>query len=382
MSKNIVVAVDSFKGSLASMEAGQAIAKGIKLADSENTVTVFPLADGGEGTVAAITRAKTHKVVKPVVKSPLGDDVECSYCILDDGTTAVMEMSAASGLTLVPRSLRNPMNTSTFGVGQMIRDAMDKGCRRFIIGVGGSATNDGGTGMLTALGFKFLNEKGERIQPGAKGLESLTKIETENADKRLMECEFTVACDVTNSLCGENGCSMIFGPQKGASFEDAKVMDGWMQNFARLTKEVILHSDENAPGTGAAGGLGFAFMAYLGGRLTPGIDIVIAETGIEEVIRNADIVVTGEGRLDMQSFMGKAPVGIAKIAKKYGKVVIAISGSVDGSGAENDLIDACFAAVHEPCTLAQAMDKDYAMQNLTLVAEQVFKLAERLTISV
>ncbi len=378
MSKNIVVAVDSFKGSLTSMEAGQAIAKGIKLADSENTVTVFPLADGGEGTVAAITSAKEHKIVKTVVKSPLGDEIECSYCVLDDGTTAVMEMSAASGLTLVPRSLRNPMNTSTFGVGQMIRDAMDKGCRRFIIGVGGSATNDGGTGMLTALGFRFLNSKGEKIQLGAKGLENLAKIETENADARLMECEFTIACDVTNPLCGDNGCSAVFGPQKGASFEDAQIMDVWMQNFAELTKEVLPHADENAPGTGAAGGLGFAFMAYLGGKLTPGIDIVIAETGIEEAIRNADIVVTGEGRLDMQSFMGKAPVGIAKIAKKYGKVVIAISGSVDGSGADNDLIDAYFAALHEPCTLAQAMDKDYAANNLTHTAQQIFRLAKQL----
>ncbi len=374
MSLSVVVAVDSFKGSLTSLEAGQAIAKGIKLADNENTVTVFPLADGGEGTVAAITSAKAHKWVKVVAKNPLGKDTECGYGILEDGTTAVMEMSAAAGLTLVPRNLRNPMETSTFGVGQMIMDALDKGCRRFIVGVGGSATNDGGTGMLTALGFRFLNNKGEEIQFGAKGLENLAKIETENADTRLRECEFTIACDVTNPLCGSNGCSMIFGPQKGASFEDTKVMDGWMQNFARLTKEMLPGADENVPGAGAAGGLGFAFMAYLGGRLTPGIDIVIKETGIEESIKNADVVVCGEGRLDMQSFMGKAPMGIAKIAKKHGKVVVAISGSVDGSGADNNLIDAYFAALHEPCTLAQAMDKDYAMQNLTLVAEQIFRL--------
>ncbi len=377
MSVNIVVAVDSFKGSLTSLEAGQAIAKGIKLADSENIVTVFPLADGGEGTVAAITSAKTHRVAKTVVKDPLGNDIECSYCVLDDGNTAVMEMSAAAGLTLVPRNLRNPMNTSTFGVGQMILDAIDKGCRRFIVGVGGSATNDGGVGMLTALGFRFLNAKGEEIQLGAKGLENLAKIETEKADARLSECEFTIACDVTNPLCGSSGCSMIFGPQKGASFEDAQIMDSWMQNFARFTKEVLLDADANAPGAGAAGGLGFAFMAYLGGKLTPGIDIVIRETGIEEAIRNADIVITGEGRLDMQSFMGKAPVGVAKIAKKHGKIVIAISGSVDGSGAENDLIDAYFTALREPCTLAQAMDKDYATNNLTLAARQIFRLVKR-----
>ena len=374
--KKIVVAIDSFKGSLSTFEAGKAIEEAAKEMYENSEVTISPIADGGEGTVEAIISATNGELVRTVVCNPLGEKIEATYGFIPHTKTAIIEMSAAAGITLIEESERNPMNTTTFGVGEMILDAISKGCRKFVIGIGGSATNDGGVGMLQALGFEFLDKNGKQVLLGAKGLKDIAIIKTENAVKKLKECSFCVACDVKNVLCGDNGCSAIYGPQKGATPEMIKDMDLWLGNYAQLTKEVIQTSDANIPGTGAAGGMGFAFLSYLNASLMSGIELVMKETDLESHIKDADIVVTGEGRLDGQSYMGKAPVGVAKLAKKYNKPVIAFSGCVTEEAINcNDYgIDAFFPIVRKPCTLDEAMNIDNAYKNLKDTAYQVFRL--------
>ena len=374
--KKIVVAIDSFKGSLSTFGAGKAIEEAAKEVYENAEVTISPIADGGEGTVEAIVSATNGEFVRTVVTNPLGEKIEAKYGFIPHAKTAIIEMSAAAGITLIEESERNPMNTTTFGVGEMILDAISKGCRKFVIGIGGSATNDGGVGMLQALGFEFLDKNGKQVLLGAKGLKDIAVIKTENAVKELKECSFCVACDVKNVLCGDNGCSAIYGPQKGATPEMIKDMDLWLGNYAQLTKEVIQTSDANIPGTGAAGGMGFAFLSYLNASLMSGIELVMKETDLESHIKDADLVVTGEGRLDGQSYMGKAPVGVAKLAKKYNKPVIAFSGCVTEEAINcNDYgIDAFFPIVRKPCTLEEAMNINNAYKNLKDTAYQVFRL--------
>ena len=370
----IVIAIDSFKGSLSSLEAGNAVADGICRVYTDAEIQVCPVADGGEGTVNAIISATKGELHTVTVSDPLCRPIESSYGIVGD--TAFIEMAAASGITLVSENEKNPLNTTTYGVGELIKDAIQKGIRHFVIGICGSATNDGGIGMLSALGFGFLDKYGNSVPFGAKGLEGLASIRTSNVLKGLKECTFKVACDVKNPLCGENGCSEIFAPQKGATDEMIKKMDKWLQRFADLTKSILPHSDPDLPGSGAAGGLGFALRSYLGATLTPGIDLIIEATKLEALIKNADIVITGEGKLDGQSYMGKAPVGVAKLAKKYGKPVIAFSGAVtpDARICNDHGIDAFFPAVRKPCTLDEAMDNENAKTNLADSAEQVFRV--------
>ena len=374
--KKIVVAIDSFKGSLSTFEAGKAIEEAAKEVYENAEVTISPIADGGEGTVEAIVSATNGELVRTVVTNPLGEKIETKYGFIPHTKTAIIEMSAAAGITLIEESERNPMNTTTFGVGEMILDAISKGCRKFVIGIGGSATNDGGVGMLQALGFEFLDKNGKQVLLGAKGLKDIAIIKTENAVKKLKECSFCVACDVKNVLCGDNGCSAIYGPQKGATPEMIKDMDLWLGNYAQLTKEVIQTSDANIPGTGAAGGMGFAFLSYLNASLMSGIELVMKETDLESHMKDADLVVTGEGRLDGQSYMGKAPVGVAKLAKEYNKPVIAFSGCVTEEAINcNDYgIDAFFPIVRKPCTLEEAMNINNAYKNLKDTAYQVFRL--------
>lgn len=374
--KKIVVAMDSFKGSLSSIDAGRAMEEAAKKVYRDVKVTVCPMADGGEGTVEAIVRAHHGQFVKVDVCGPLGEKVEAVYGLIPKTKTAVIEMSAAAGIVLVPKDRRNPMHTTTFGVGEMIKDAVSKGCRRFVIGIGGSATNDGGVGMLAALGFSFLDAEGKPIALGATGLKDLAEIRTDNAMKELKECSFCIACDVTNILCGEKGCSAVFGPQKGATAEMIRDMDWWLLNFARLTKKEIPTADETIPGTGAAGGLGFAFLSYLNAMLVSGTKLVIQETGLENHIKDADLVITGEGRLDGQTCMGKAPSGVAEVAKKYHKPVIAFSGCAeeDAPLCHDFGIDAFFPIIRKPCTMEEAMDTENAYENLKATAEQVFRL--------
>ena len=373
---NIVVAIDSFKGCLSSIEAGEAIREGILKAIGHANVQVRPLADGGEGTVEALALGMQGRIEKVKVTGPLGELAEAQYGIISESKMAIIEMSAAAGITLVEEKKRNPLNTTTYGVGELIKDAIEKGCRYFIVGIGGSATNDGGIGMLQALGYEFLDEKGDQVPFGAKGLSLIKKISDENVLPQLKECIFKVACDVTNPLCGELGCSAVFGPQKGASPEMIWDMDIWLSDYAKLTQVKYPNANMNQAGTGAAGGLGFAFLSYMNATLESGVKIVLEETKLESYIKDADIVVTGEGRLDGQTIMGKAPIGVAQMAKKYGKKVIAFSGCVtdDAVLCNEHGIDAFFPILRTVTTLEEAMKPDVARKNLVATVEQVFRL--------
>ena len=372
----IVIAIDSFKGSLSSMEAGKAAAEGIKRANPQAETVVRPLADGGEGTVEALVQGMGGVLQTISVTGPLGDPADCTYGIIEETKTAVLEMSGAAGITLVPDEKRNPLYTTTYGVGEAIKDAIQKGCRRFLVGIGGSATNDGGAGMLQALGFGFLDKEGRQIPHGAIGLKHLASITTDHILEELSECEFQIACDVENPLCGEKGASAVYGPQKGATPKMIEDMDAWLLRYARLAKEKFQKADENYPGTGAAGGLGFAFLTFTNAALMSGIQIVLAETQLERYISKADMVITGEGRLDGQTAMGKAPVGVAELAKKYNLPVIAFAGSVtkDAKECNQKGIDAFFPILREITTLEEAMEPERAKNNLIDTAEQVFRL--------
>ncbi len=372
---NVVVAIDSFKGSLSSLQAGNAVKEALIKADKASTAEVFFLADGGEGTVEAMYEGLGGEIKEIEVTGPIFNKVKSRYLILPD-KTAVIEMATAAGLNLVPENKRNPMDTTTFGVGELIKDAIASGCRNFIIGIGGSATNDGGTGMLSALGYDFRDENNETIPLCGKGLEHLYEISARNVLPELKDCKFRIACDVNNPLCGKNGCSYIFAPQKGASEDDIIKMDLWLKKYAEITKTISADADSDFPGAGAAGGLGFAFRTFTNAELESGIDIIIDAICLEDGIKNCDIVVTGEGRLDSQTVMGKAPIGVAKLAKKYGKKVIAFSGII-GNGAEvcnEHGIDAFFPIVRTITTAESAMKPDNAYKNLIDTAYQVFRL--------
>ena len=371
-----VIAIDSLKGSLSSVEAGQAIAEGIKKADAKADVVIRPLADGGEGTVEALVCGMNGTLQHVKVTGPLGEPVVCEYGIIDETKTAVIEMSGAAGITLVPDTKKNPLYTTTYGVGEVIRDAIEKGCRRFIVGIGGSATNDGGIGMLQALGYGFLNKDGQQVPFGAIGLKELETITDTYVLPELAECEFKIACDVTNPLCGENGCSAVYGPQKGANPSMIMEMDKWLRYYAALAREKFPKANPNEPGTGAAGGLGFAFLTFTNAVLESGIKIVLEETKLESFVKDADVVVTGEGRLDFQTAMGKAPVGVAGLAKKFDIPVLAFAGSVtkDATECNKNGIDAFFPILRGISTLEEAMKPENAKQNLTDTAEQAFRL--------
>ena len=371
-----VIAIDSLKGSLSSIEAGQAIAEGIRKADAKADVVIRPLADGGEGTVEALVCGMTGTLQHVKVTGPLGESVVCEYGIIAETKTAVIEMSGAAGITLVPDAKKNPLYTTTYGVGEVIRDAIEKGCRRFIVGIGGSATNDGGIGMLQALGYGFLNKDGQQVPFGAIGLKELETITDTYVLPELAECEFKIACDVTNPLCGENGCSAVYGPQKGANPSMIMEMDKWLRYYAALAREKFPKANPNEPGTGAAGGLGFAFLTFTNAVLESGIKIVLEETKLESYVKGADVVVTGEGRLDFQTAMGKAPVGVAGLAKKFDIPVLAFAGSVtkDATECNKNGIDAFFPILRGISTLEEAMKPENAKQNLTDTAEQAFRL--------
>lgn len=373
----IVVAIDSFKGSLSSLEAGTAIKNGIHLADPSADIHICPLADGGEGTLDALVQSLGGKKRSIQVTGPLGESVEAKYGILSDQKTAILEIASAAGLTLVPEEKRNPLHTTSFGIGEMIKDTISQGCRQFIVGLGGSATNDGGIGMLQALGFELLDASGQPVPFGAKGLENFTAISHCNVLPELADCQFQIACDVKNPLYGNDGCSYVFGPQKGATPTMAEKMDQWMIRYAQVVKKAYPEKAHPLfPGAGAAGGLGFAFLTFTNATLASGIQIILEQIEAEALIRDADLVITGEGKLDEQTAMGKAPMGIASLAKKYSKPVIAFSGcaSHDAGVCNKYGIDAFFPILRSPCTLAEAMKKEIAAQNLTDTAEQVYRL--------
>lgn len=398
----VLAAVDSFKGSMTSVQAGMAVKKGLEKNYKNCEIEVVPVADGGEGTMDAIAYGKSNMKRHTVnVTGPLGQVVKASYISYDEEgeKVALIEMAEAAGLPLVPESARNPMHTTTYGVGEMIKDAMLHGCRSFIIGIGGSATNDAGIGMLQALGCHFLDEHGNEVCYGAEGLSKVCGIHIEDMLQELSVCSFQIACDVTNPLVGENGCSYIFAPQKGADAQMVENMEKSMVRYADLVEQqnwsgckqdkVQMNTDPEkcqmdsiinrmTPGAGAAGGLGYAFLMFLHARLRPGIDIVFDEIHLKERIKNVNLVITGEGRMDAQTLMGKTPAGVAKLAKAQQKKVVAFAGCF-GEGIEqcmeSGLFDACYSITDglSEEERGRAMQAECAMQNMERAVREYSK---------
>lgn len=378
----VVIAMDSLKGSLSSVDAGKSIKEGI-LSVCNAQIIVKPLADGGEGTVDALLAGMGGREVQLSATGPLGDKITCTYGILDQNQTAVIEMAAAAGINLIPKEDLNPLYTTTYGVGELVRDAIFRGCRDFIIGIGGSATNDGGIGMLQALGYVFYDSEGKPVGAGGREAARIKDISSEGALQELKECRFMIACDVTNPLYGPLGASHVFGPQKGASPEIVESLDSGLEHFSQVVNRILGKDTARVPGTGAAGGLGYAFLTFLNATLESGIEIILREIGLEEDIKDADFIITGEGQLDFQTSMGKAPVGVAKLAKKYGKKVLAFAGSTtkNASKCNEEGIDAYFSILQLPMTVKEAMAYDTAKSNLFCTAAQVFRLIKAVQLS-
>ncbi|MFD2637893.1 glycerate kinase family protein [Piscibacillus salipiscarius] len=373
---NIVIAMDSFKGSISSIEGSQAILEGIHDVNPDAQVTSLPLADGGEGTVDAVVHATSGEYVKTKVTGPLHNKVNAKYGITGDGKTAVIEVAEACGLPLVQEEQRNPLLTTTYGVGELIRHAMDNGCRHFVIGLGGSATNDAGVGMLQALGAKFYNDNGNEASLGGRVLEEINRIDLLKVDSLIKECTFKVACDVNNPLYGENGAANIFGPQKGATEEIVKELDRGLRHFAEVVEKELNLDIHSEPGSGAAGGLGAAFSGFLKGTLESGVELILDLINIEQYFDDCDLVITGEGKLDRQTSMGKVPVGVAKRAKAYNIPVIALAGAVNQDELQlNDAgIAGCFSIIQSPITIREAMDREVTYQNLKFTTSQIINL--------
>ncbi|HHY0136982.1 TPA: glycerate kinase [Clostridioides difficile] len=372
----ILISIDSLKGSLSSIEAGNAIKKGILKVKEDAQVKILPLADGGEGTVDALVQGMNGKKETIEVTGPIAKKVDATYGLLKNTSTAIIEIAQASGLTLVPTELRNPLYTTTYGVGEIIKEAINKGYRNFIVGIGGSATNDAGIGMLQALGFEFYDENNKLVGLGGKVLNEIRHIKIENRLKELDECKFKIACDVNNPLFGKNGAAYIYGSQKGATSEIIEKLDNGLRNFSKVVKNYLSKDVANVEGAGVAGGLGFAFLAFLNSKLESGIKIILEEIKLEEELKDADFVITGEGRLDNQTAMGKAPIGVAKLAKKYGVKVIGLAGATteDAVKCNEEGIDAYFSIVNRAMTIEEAMDKATASENMTATTTQIFNL--------
>jgi len=369
----IVIAPDSFKESLSALEAATQIEAGFREVFPAWSYVKVPVADGGEGTVAALVAATGGRVVGRTVTGPLGAPVEAFFGITGDGRTGIVEMAAASGLALVPAGRRDPLAATSYGVGELLLAALDAGARKLIVGVGGSASNDGGAGMAQALGVRLLDAHGRALDPGVGGgaLATLARIDASGLDPRLRQCAIQVACDVDNPLTGPAGASAVFGPQKGATPALVAQLDANLQHYATVIEADLGIALAGLPGGGAGGGLGAALVAFLGAQLRPGADIVAEALGLDALVADADLVITGEGRLDRQSVHGKTPLGVARIAKRHGKPVVAIAGGL-GAGAEllhAHGIDAMFGAVQRACTLEQALAE--AAANLRLAARNV-----------
>lgn len=370
----VVIAIDSLKGSLSSVEAGKAIREGILRVYKDAEIVIKPLADGGEGTTDALIEGLGGKRISLNVTGPLGNRVKASYGYIEESRTAIMEMAQAAGITLANE--KNPFHATTKGVGEMIADAVQRGCKQLIIGIGGSATNDGGIGMLKALGVKMTDDKGRDIGEGADALAKVAHISLENLLPELRKLKIRVACDVTNPLCGTNGATYIYGPQKGICKDQLKEIDQAMAHYADEVAKVVGQDLRERKGAGAAGGLGFAFLSCLKAELVPGVELILDTVELEKEIVDADIVITGEGCLDAQTAMGKAPIGVAKLAKKYENKVLAFAGAVtkDAGKCNQEGIDAFFPIVRGICTLEEAMEPEQARKNIIDSVEQVFRL--------
>ncbi|EJL6558074.1 glycerate kinase [Vibrio cholerae] len=370
----VVIAPDSFKESLTAKQVCDAIQAGLARVWHDAKFVAIPVADGGEGTVQSLVDATQGRLVEVKVMGPQGKRVEAFYGMLGDNQTAVIEMAAASGLHHVPVAQRDPKLTTSFGTGELIRHALDQGVTKLIIGLGGSATNDGGVGMLAALGARFTNADGDPIQLTGGGLRELTHIDLQDFDPRLQHCDILVACDVNNPLCGDKGASAVFGPQKGATPEDVQLLDGTLRQFGLLTEKVTGKMVLESAGAGAAGGMGAALLAYTQARLRPGIEIVLETVQLAHQVSDADLVITGEGRIDSQTVHGKTPMGVAKVAKRFDVPVLALCGCTgDNYQAVYQCgIDAVFAAVPRAMLLEDALkESDF---NLADLAENVARL--------
>ncbi|WP_051215787.1 glycerate kinase [Ferrimonas futtsuensis] len=367
----IVIAPDSFKESLTAMEVANAIEAGWHQIDAEAQTIKLPMADGGEGTVQALLDATAGDWLGVEVSAPLGNRRDAGFGLLGDGSTAVVEMAQASGLHLVPRDQRNPMLTSTFGTGELILAALERGVDKIIIGIGGSATNDGGAGMMQALGARLLDEEGVELPPGGGALGRLANLDLCGLDPRLSQVSLEVACDVDNPLCGAKGASAVFGPQKGATPAMVAQLDANLEHYARVIEQQHGVAVAEIPGAGAAGGLGAALAGLLKAQLKPGVEIVMDAVGLEQALQGADLVITGEGCIDGQSVHGKTPVGVSRMAKKAGVPVVALAGSL-GPGAElvhQEGIAALFSVVPGVTNLDDALAR--GAENLTLTARNL-----------
>lgn len=368
----IVIAPDSFKGSISAKEACDAIESGIKRVSNNVDIVKIPMADGGEGTVQSLVDCKKGKLIYKKVLDPLGNPMEASLGFIDNNT-AVIEMASASGLPLVQMDKRNPLITTTYGTGELIKHGLDLGARKFIIGIGGSATVDGGVGMLQALGIKFLDERGFEIGFGGGSLGKIHSIDMTSIDSRINESEFLIACDVDNPLLGKEGSARIFGPQKGATKEMVEILEENLRNFSQLTQSFLDKDYSKYPGAGAAGGLGFGFISFLKSRLVRGIDIIIEETNLENYIKTSSLVITGEGQIDSQSLHGKTPIGIANVAKKYNVPTIVLAGTIDKNidRIYKEGVTSVFSILKAPVTLEYAVENTFSL--LSDISERVFR---------
>lgn len=367
----IVIAPDSFKESLSALEVAHAIEAGFKEIYPQAHYVILPMADGGEGTVESMVAATGGQRVPLRVSGPLGQPVEAFYGWLGDGETAVIEMAAASGLHLVEHSQRNPCVTSTFGTGELMLAALDQGASKIILGIGGSATNDGGAGMMQALGARLLDQQGQELVPGGAALSSLASIDLTQLDPRLAMVDLRVACDVDNPLCGSKGASAVFGPQKGATPEMVRQLDAALRVWGEVIERATGRQVIEVPGAGAAGGMGAALSGLLMARLEPGIAIVTDALKLADVVQDADVVITGEGRIDSQTVFGKTPIGVAKVAKQFAIPTIALAGgmSQDYAVVHQHGLDAVFSVVNRIVTLPEAMGE--AHENLRVTARNV-----------
>ncbi len=370
----IVVAPDSFKESLRAKEVAEIIEEGIKRVFPQVEVIKVPLADGGEGTIEAILEARGGKVISQEVASPLGERIKAHFGILDDGFTGIVEMAQASGLSLVPQPQRNPLLTTTYGTGELIKATLDRGCKRIIVGIGGSATVDGGAGMVQALGANLLNGKGKQISFGGGSLGEIVSIDMSSLDSRVKNTEVLVASDVDNPLCGPKGAARVYGPQKGATPEMVKTLEKNLAHFAMMIKKYLNKEVKNIPGAGAAGGLGAGLIAFLGAELRPGIKLMIEASRLEERIKGADLVISGEGRIDEQTVYGKTPVGVAEMAKKEKIPVIIIGGEIRGDveALYERGVDAVVSCIDRILPRAEAMKE--AKETLRQATERAMRL--------
>ncbi|MED1725220.1 glycerate kinase [Brevibacillus parabrevis] len=370
----VVIAPDSFKGSLTAKQAGEAIRAGVQRACPQAEVVVSPMADGGEGTMQCLVDATNGKVLTAQAMDPLGRTIAAQFGILGDGVTCVIELASASGLYLIAKDERNPLLTTTYGFGQLILAGLDHGCRRFILGLGGSATNDGGAGMLQALGYRLLDANNQPLAFGGGELLRLSHIDDSDKDKRLDACQFVIACDVDNPFVGPNGASRVFGPQKGATPQMVLALDEHLRHFADVIKQTAGTAIHDLPGTGAAGGVAGALLAFLGGKLQSGIQIVMDTTGLARAMDGADLVISGEGQVDFQTAQGKTPCGVAQLARQCGIPVIVLAGSV-GEGIEalyEKGVTAVIGITNKPLTLDEAMQNGASL--LEQAAEQVMRV--------